>query len=59
MLLLRGVDYRSKEMLDLAMECKNLEVLGMILTWDVKGKETGASQLPSLLLFKFIHLDRR
>jgi len=45
--------------LDLAMECKNLEVLGMILTWDVKGKETGASQLPSLLLFKFIHLDRR
>ncbi|GAA5849588.1 hypothetical protein JCM5353_001891 [Sporobolomyces roseus] len=40
MLLLQGVDYRSKEMLDLAMEWKNLEVLGMILTWDVKGKET-------------------
>ncbi|GAA5823907.1 hypothetical protein JCM5353_007331 [Sporobolomyces roseus] len=55
MLLLQGVDYRSKEMLELAMECKNLEVLGMILTWDVKGKETGTPHLASLLLYQRTH----
>ena len=43
MLLLQGVDTKAKEILDLAMECKNLEVLGMVLTWDATGREAGTS----------------
>lgn len=43
MLLLQGIDGQSKEIIDLAMECKNLEVLGMILTWETTGREAGTS----------------
>ena len=51
MLLLQGVDGESKEILDLAMECKNLEVLGMILTWDATGREAGTPSRDSSAVF--------
>lgn len=42
LLLLRGADIHSKEVLESAMEAKNLEVISTILTWEMTGRQAGS-----------------
>jgi len=45
-LLLGGADVNSRDIVELAMQERNLDVLKILLTWEKSGKDEGISSLP-------------